>query len=168
MKKKQQGIALIEAMIALIVFSVALLGLVAMQTRSLVNTATSTSRQTASIQSYAAADMVRAHKNGWKSGDFNLIRGSVAKSNISADCFTSASCTSTEMTNTLVGQWQEVLESALVDGTGVICKDSTPDDGSPTAPDCDGASDLLTIKIWWHENRIDQTEFQRFVTTMEP
>lgn len=166
--KKQNGIALIEIMIGVLVFSIAVLGILSMQTRNLIGQATSTSRQTASIQSYAMADNIRILSKSVREGHFDLITGAESKEDIDDTCFSSDGCSSELMSKTLVGMWEEQLNAQLINGTGTVCKDSTPDDGTPTAPACDGDGNLFTIKIWWNEDRLSPNVFQRYVTTMEP
>ena len=40
---------------------------------------------------------------------------------------------------------------ALAAGIAIVCHDSTPDDGTPGSPDCDGLGDAFTVKIFWSE-----------------
>jgi len=48
--------------------------------------------------------------------------------------------------------WQQYLQEELPAGSGMICRDSTPDDGSPDHPSCDGHGPVV-IKIFWKESR---------------
>ena len=48
--------------------------------------------------------------------------------------------------------------------SGVVCIDSTPDDGSAIAPQCDGTGNVLAVKIWW----ADKVGSPRFVVALRP
>src|SRR5690606_23409236 len=48
--------------------------------------------------------------------------------------------------------------AALTAGEGQVCRDSTPDDGTPAAPACDGLGSLHAVKVWWDANRDGQAE----------
>jgi hypothetical protein len=61
-------------------------------------------------------------------------------------------------------EWSAEVAALLPSGSGVICLDSTPDDGVPGAAACDGAGDVLSIKLWWSEKGVRH----RFVTTLRP
>jgi type IV pilus assembly protein PilV len=56
-----------------------------------------------------------------------------------------------------LADWGAKVKAALPGGTGVVCVDSTPNDG--TAPGtatalCDGTGTVgYVIKIWWNDDR---------------
>ncbi len=62
--------------------------------------------------------------------------------------------------------WQAGIATALPEGQGVVCIDSTPNDGSADAAECDGGGDLLAIKLWWDEDR-DGTAERRQVSILQ-
>ncbi|PJK07591.1 type IV pilus modification protein PilV [Lysobacteraceae bacterium NML95-0200] len=70
-KKYQQGVGLIEVLIAVLVLAVGLLGVAALQAVTLRNSGNSVERSQAVIQAYGALDMLRANKEAAKQGDFN-------------------------------------------------------------------------------------------------
>ena len=47
--------------------------------------------------------------------------------------------------------WSGTLGRELPTGTGVVCLDSTPDDGSAADPACSGAGGMLAVKVFWSE-----------------
>jgi len=52
--------------------------------------------------------------------------------------------------------WQNHLREELPAGGGLVCRDSTPDDGTVEDPSCDGLGPVV-IKIFWEESRHKQT-----------
>jgi len=56
-----------------------------------------------------------------------------------------------------LGDWQQAV-TALPAGEGQICLDSTPDDGTPVSPACDGLGSLHAVKVWWDADRDGQAE----------
>src|SRR5690606_21505605 len=53
--------------------------------------------------------------------------------------------------------WQQAM-GALPAGEGQVCLDSTPDDGTPAAPACDGLGSLHAVKVWWDGDRDGQAD----------
>lgn len=53
--------------------------------------------------------------------------------------------------------WQESV-AALPSGDGRVCLDSTPNDGTPGAPACDGLGSLHAVKVWWDGDRDGRAE----------
>ena len=45
-------------------------------------------------------------------------------------------------------RWRTALANALPGGSGVICLDSSPGDGTAAAPACDGPGGQLAIKVF--------------------
>lgn len=70
-RHRQQGVGLIEVLIAVLVLAVGLLGVAALQAVTLRNSGSSVERSQAVIQAYGALDMLRANKDAAISGAFN-------------------------------------------------------------------------------------------------
>ncbi|PJK06471.1 type IV pilus modification protein PilV [Lysobacteraceae bacterium NML71-0210] len=70
-QRYQQGVGLIEVLIAVLVLAVGLLGVAALQAVTLRNSGSSVERSQAVIQAYGALDMLRANKDAAISGAFN-------------------------------------------------------------------------------------------------
>ena len=51
-------------------------------------------------------------------------------------------------------------------GSGVVCIDNTPDDGTPAAPGCDGIGTMMVVKVFWTEKGQQVPAF--FVTPVRP
>jgi type IV pilus assembly protein PilV len=62
--------------------------------------------------------------------------------------------------------WNSANARLLPGGSGAVCIDSTPDDGVPGAPACNGTGTLRVIKVWWFDKQSNAN--QRFVTVFTP
>jgi type IV pilus assembly protein PilV len=49
-----------------------------------------------------------------------------------------------------VGNWRRELAAELPNGSGLVCRDSTPDDGYAADHACDGNGGLV-VKVFWQE-----------------
>lgn len=72
---KQQGVGLIEVLIAVLILAIGLLGIAALQAITLKNAGGSAERTQAVVQAYNALDMLRANKAGAEAGTFNAAWG---------------------------------------------------------------------------------------------
>ncbi|MDT8427356.1 MAG: type IV pilus modification protein PilV [Pseudomonadales bacterium] len=144
----QTGTTLIEVLVSLLILSVGLLGMAGLQTVSLRNTQAAYQRTQATLSAQDMMERMRANPQGVNSGAYNN-----AGSAISAACMSATGCSAGALALHDVAEWQAALLAALPAGTGVVCLDSTPQDGTPAAPACDGSGTLYAIKIWWDANR---------------
>ena len=48
-------------------------------------------------------------------------------------------------------EWRTQVAAALPAGSGVVCLDSTPDDGDSADAQCDNLGTTLVVKIFWTE-----------------
>lgn len=106
-------------------------------------------------------ERMRANVAGQKEGYYHLQEATKHPS-----CNTVAGCTALEMAQTDMYEWTgndaDSISTKLPAGQGVVCRDSTPDDGSPIAPACDNNGIVYAIKIWWTDST-DAT--RRAITT---
>ena len=141
------------------------------------------------------ADRVRANRTANQLGTASPYNNSSALATANPSCLgldTSGNAIDTQCSPTplalhdfyewyamLQGQsatgWHSSIQAKLPNATGVVCIDSTPDDGTPGAPECDnvvvGAQPIFTIKIWWNERKdggILNNSTQRYVTSFIP
>ena len=150
------GYALLEALVAVVVASVGFIGAARMQTAGMSMANSAQSRQKATLLGYQMTDRIRANLTGFKGGGYdNPVAGSTS-------CLSSG-CTPAQLAAADLGEWLADI-AALPSGTGKVCIDSTPNDGTSAAPECDGDGDVIAVKIWWTDN-IDTT---RFVTAIRP
>lgn len=160
--KRQAGVSLIEVLVAMLILSIGLLGMVGLQTTSLRNTQNAYLRTQATVFAGDMAERIRTNPQGVGGGSYMVASGA-----LTAACESAAGCASGALAQHDVARWQASLASALPSGSGRVCRDATPDDGTVAAPACDGSGNLLAIKIWWDGDR-DGTAGQRFVMTVQP
>ena len=157
----QHGTTLIEVLIAVLVFSVGMLGLAGLQLTATINTHSTHLRSIATVQAYDITDRMRANIPAVNSGDYHQ-----PTSTNTPGCLTTAGCTPSAMAQHDAFEWDSVLATSLPDGVGEVCLDSTPDDGSPGTPQCDSLGNLFAIKVWWTDDRVGTT--RRFTTVFQP
>ena len=160
---KDRGFTLIEVLVSVIILAVGLLGIARLQGLSLRNNQSALLRTQATQFAYDMADRMRTNNLGFSAGNYNLP-ASTAVSN----CETAAGCTPAQMATNDMYVWSTVLNNTLPAGVGIVCLDSTPDDGaSDTAPACDGSGTVYAIKIWWQDDRNSPGTLQRFTVSYQ-
>jgi len=159
-RRAQSGITLIETMIAILVLSFGMLGMLSVFLNSLKITSTSHFRAVAAQQSYALADSMRA------SLPQLTVYPGVSPTSWAA-CFDTAStagCTTTQMAQTEIDLWQKRLAAMLPAGAGTVCRDGSPTDGTPGAWACDGTGQFV-IKVCWDDSRVSTSSAIECVRT---
>lgn len=188
---------LLEVLIAVMVFSIGLLGLASLQVTGLKLGHDSSLRSIATMQAVDMADRMRANNASFSLGaasPYNNIAGNMAGNpsclgkdgsgaNVNVQCDTQQMALHDfyEWYATIRGQaataWHPEYRQALPSGDGVVCIDSTPNDGAPPPgdPGCDGViavanAPVFAIKIWWRERKDEANPgtVQRFVTSLSP
>lgn len=157
--RQMVGYALLEALVAVVVASVGFIGAARLQTLGMKMNSSSQYRQKAVLLIYQMTDRVRANRTGFGAGNYdNPAVGSKA-------CMEDvAGCTPAELAVADMTEWSEDISGQLPGGSGAICVDSTPEDGTALAPACDGVGDLLAVKVWW----TDTVGATRFVASVRP
>ena len=176
-----RGFSLLEVMIALLIVSVGLLGLAGLQALSLKNNVSASQRTIATQLAYDMADRMRANPASVLSGDYNYATYSAtsAAGQTTAACLTTTGCSATQLAQEDLYEWNQQICAQLPQSTtcavangpwGVVCLDSTPNDGTPAAPACDGVSGApYVIKIWWLEDRNNPAlSLKQWVTSFMP
>lgn len=161
--KGSRGFSLIEVLVAIVIFSVGMLGLLGLTSNGLMMTYMANYTTTGAQLAYALADNVRANPTQLASYDD-------PDDNETSDCFSSVAengCDKNQIVQTEVNQWRETVARALpgqehlvggnrvVGGDGVICRDASPTDGTPEDWLCDpsAATSPYVVKVCW-SNRI--------------
>lgn len=157
-----RGFTLIEALIALVVLSIGLLGLANLQAIGLRQNNTAYQRSQATLQAYDMADRMRANLTAVSGGYYNNPTGSTHP-----ECSSAAGCTTAQMAEQDFYEWNLANARLLPDGTGVVCIDGTPNDGTPAAPACDNSGQTYAIKVWADEDR-DGAADAPFVWSFQP
>jgi type IV pilus assembly protein PilV len=158
-RRAQTGSGLIEALVSIFVVSIGFVGFAGLQVNGLAAANNSMVRSKAVYLSYQIADRVRANLPGVEAGSYDSFVEAVS----SPGCISTV-CTAGQVAQNDFYEWSSEVAALLPSGSGVICLDSTPDDGIPGAAACDGSGSVLTIKLWWSEKGVQH----RFVTTLRP
>ena len=158
-RHNQKGHGLIEALISIFVVSIGFLGFAGLQINGLAAVNDSMFRSKAVYLSYQMADRVRANLPAVALGSYNSMTGTATN----PGCI-STGCTLAQVAQNDFYEWTTEISTTLPSGAGVICIDSTPDDGVPGDAQCDGAGSVYSIKIWWSEKGTQH----RFVNTLRP
>jgi type IV pilus assembly protein PilV len=166
---RNTGFTLIEVLIAMLVLALGLVGLAGLQVTSLRNNLSAYNRSQATQLAYDLADRMRANIPGvatYMTGTAGVI----------ANCKNTIGCSPIEMATNDLYEWNcsvaggcenntPPIAAPLPGGQGIVCLDSTPNDGTSVAvANCDGVGNIYTIKIWWDDDRSGVTS-QRLLTS---
>ena len=142
---KNNGFTLIEVLVALVVLSVGLLGIAALQTKTQQFSRNAYLNTQATVIAHDMLETMRSNRAGLKAGFYNKPSATEHK-----QCFTLAGCSSEEMAQHDMFEWIKNVAKTLPAGNAVICVDSTHDDGTSVAPACDGIGKTYAVKVWWN------------------
>ena len=167
----QYGFTLLEVLVAIVIFSIGLMGIAGLQVKGMRFTHDSQLRAIAIAQVETMADRMRADPVGVRLGFYDTkgTMPTVTNTNF-LNCF-SAKCTSQQLATFTLVTWNNidahfpvanpVRESnnlVLPGGDGVVCIDSTPNDGTTGDWKCDGIGNVYVVKVRWTERLADQND----------
>lgn len=135
----QRGVGLIEVLVAVLVLTVGVLGLVGLQTRALQFSQESLLQSHAMMLAYEMTDRIRANKV--TASDYAVLFGEGVSS--SNNCVTAA-CTPSQIALYDLNQWKSNLDASLPSGDGQIVRDTT------------GIRPFYTITVRFRDNKLDQ------------
>lgn len=163
---KQQGFTLVEVMVAFMVMAIGLLGVIGLQSTAIRNNFHSSAQMQAVLLTKEMADLVRANPLAMTNLSYNNVVGA----NISA-CASASGCNGDEMAQYDKYLWdRRIIENLGADAEGVVCIDSTPNDGeSAASPACDNTGRLWVVKLWWVDGQAeaDLETFSQGVSTAD-
>jgi len=143
-----RGFLLIEVLVSIVIISIGLLGMASLHAVAVAKGNSSLLRSKATELGYAMADRIRVNLVASGAGAYaNLTPGSGLTD---PGCIT-LNCTPAQLAVSDYLEWNTEVGASLPQGSGVVCIDSTPDDGTPAAPDCDGLGNVLVVKVFWSE-----------------
>lgn len=131
------GFTLLEVMIALVIFSIGLLGLAGLQAGGLRSNTQAQLRTIATIQAYDMAERIRANPRGVEDGDYNAFDDATPTAE---DCI-SAACTADEMATYDYYEWVTNTQNVLPSGHGTVSSNVV------------NGVRLFTITVMWDEER---------------
>jgi len=129
--RKETGFTLLEVLIALLVLSIGLLGLAALQTTGLRSNQMASMRTQATQVAYDITDRMRANPAGVTAGEYVIALG------------TTPSGTSRAETDLI--EWRDVVEDLPGGQSDIVFCDSAD------VPPCDPDAHIITV--YWNETR---------------
>jgi len=139
-KRKHAGFTLIEVLVSLLVFSIGLLGLAALQLQSLKFNQSAYQRSQASLMAYDVLDRMRSNVLAARNGNYNI--GLDDPGTLTSCTGTGVTCTSAQIATFDLFEWKQALAAVLPKGDGSI-QESVP----VTTP----ATFIITIE--WSDDR---------------
>jgi type IV pilus assembly protein PilV len=154
----QRGVSLIEVLIAMFVLAVGLLGMAGLQAMTVRATADSGNVGRASRLAYDMVDRIRLEIDPTLVNAYVTAAASDQTGTSSAACYGSSGCTGTTRATAEVAEWQRLLAAGLPSGEGIVCRYSSPLDGTArTSAACSGnAADPVVVKVWWQAHDLQQ------------
>ena len=142
------GVLFLEVLLAMLISSAGLLVFLQLQASAARAVAAAYHRSVATQLSIDAVERLHANPAGYLSlGDLT------AEAKNHPACVTTIGCADSELAESDLAELQRLATALLPRGTLVLCGDSTPDDGTPAAAECDGLDSAAAVKIWWNSAR---------------
>lgn len=146
---RESGFSLIEVLVALLVLSIGLLGVAALQTIGLKFTHESYQRTQAVLQGYDIIDRIRANAAAKNAGSYNNIPlGNIPS--VTVDCTAGSGCTPAELATYDINRWNALNADLLKQGRGAICLGTLNGDLSS----CTVGGSIFRVGVTWVENDI--------------
>jgi type IV pilus assembly protein PilV len=139
--RRQRGFSLIELSVATAIYSMGLGSLSLMLLLAVHGTAEARLDTVASLDAASLAEMIAM--NSAALGHYVYPSSAPA-----GDCSADRPCAAEQMAAWTFTNWRDRVAADLPGGEGLLCRDSSPDDGNPTDPACDGAGGPV-IKVFW-------------------
>ena len=143
-RRMQSGFSFIELSIATVIFSMGLGSLSMMMTASIQGTAEARYRTEATTQAVSLAEMIAVNSGA--------IGHYIHPLDSDRTACNDTYCDSASMAAGNIAFWRDQLSHELPGGSGLVCRDSSPDDGTLADPACDG-SGAVVVKIFWEDTR---------------
>ena len=159
---QQNGSTLIEVLVSMVVLAIGILGISAMQTSSLKSNQSSYLRTLAVFHGQDLSERMRSNQAGVAAGNYDNPTPA-----LTANCLAAAGCSPAALAAHDVAEWQAAIAAGLPFGSGAVCLDAPPDDGTPADIQCDGSGAIYAIKLWWDDRRAGDAN-QRYVVSFQP
>lgn len=160
------GFTIIEVLVALLVLSVGLLGLAALQATGLRYNHSAYLRSQAVVQVYDMADRMRANLPGVQAGAYSNLSGiPTSYTSGSINCVGNSSsnnCVAADMAQFDLGQWNTANGGLLPGGAGKVGI------AAGGGADCANANAVCTITVSWNEIEGGVPVAKSFSTTIQP
>lgn len=153
----QCGFTLLEVLIALLVLSIGLLGLAALQTIGLKFTHESYQRTQAVIQAYDMLDRIRANSGGRTATGYNNVSLGSIPSLSGINCTGGTGCNPTQLATYDVSTWNTANANLLKQGQGAVCLGSFSGPSTNILAACTAGGSIYRVGVTWIENDIPIT-----------
>lgn len=116
--KKQRGFSLLEVMIALVIFSIGLIGLAGLQSASMSYNHSAYLRSQATYLAYNILDKMRANPAAAENGNYEIAYADTGTSNA---CYynTAGTCNTVQLAQTDIFEWKQAINT-LPGGQGQV------------------------------------------------
>ncbi len=164
---RQAGFTLMEVLITAIILSVGLLGLAGLQFNALRSNQSAAQSTLAVLRAIDGADRLRSNTAGVAAGHYDSLTGDPDGD---PGCIGDEDgCESNRLAEYDYWAWSE-QNTALPEGQGVICLDSSPNDGTSKEENgCEGeGTNVFAVKIWWDDDRNPDTALRRHTMSLIP
>jgi type IV pilus assembly protein PilV len=153
-RTRAHGFTMLEVLISIVIIAFGLLGIAGLQAFAIKNNHSASLRITATSLATDMIDRMKANYVAVMDGHYNKS-SSADYGTAVASCLTTAGCTSQQLAQNDLNEWSRRLAASLPNGRGIVCLDSTPDDGASDAtPACDNTgTTMYAVKIWWIDDR---------------
>jgi type IV pilus assembly protein PilV len=159
LKQSSKAFALIEVLIAIVIFSLSMIALLAVEMESIASAQSAGYRNIASSMAYNLADQMRANATAVSSNSYTAtiaVGGSAGTKNSCRSVYynttgTASQCTSAQMAQDDLYNFALNLKSQIPNANAFICRDSSITDGSVSSSSCDGNGNYV-IKIFWNDS----------------
>ncbi|MFJ3053613.1 MULTISPECIES: type IV pilus modification protein PilV [Pseudomonas nitroreducens/multiresinivorans group] len=157
--KSAKGFSMIEVLVSLLLICVGVLGMVAMQSRNIQYTQSSSQRNTAAMLASDLIEMIRSNRDAVLSAggqisttsNYYKAANSAFPTSAVAACRTASGCSSAEMATDQMVLWSRQvsnalpIDAALSTSSYVVCVDSTP-----ATDACDNIGSTIKIQLAWY------------------
>ncbi len=160
--RAQHGFTLVEILVAIVVLSFGVLGVVGMQAAALQSNRSARNQSTAVALGRELADLMRGNKDvalatSTTANPYLIANYTGTAPTITANCFTGACATTKDVASFDMDLWLARVKAALPQARVVVCFDDTPYDSSSGLPkwDCPTTpGQTLVVKIGWTQQAL--------------
>jgi type IV pilus assembly protein PilV len=152
--RRHSGFTMLEVLISIVVIAFGLLGVAGLQAFALKNSQSASFRSVATVLATDLIDRMRANPVGATGNSYANGANEGTATEVAA-CLQAAGCpTPQDLAANDLFEWHALISRSLPRGVGIVCRDSSPNDGDPPPADtkCDGTG-ALVVKIWWSDER---------------
>ena len=140
--KIQHGFTLVEVMVAMVIFSVGLLGLAGLQSLGMTNNQTAYYRTVAMQMASNMSDRMRTNISAVNAGTYNAVAAVAVPAPLVTDCI-AATCTPAALGAFDIFEWQTTIAAELPQGRGSVTR-------VPLA----GGGNQFVVCVMWNELKV--------------